>query len=160
MDGGDQSQVVGPAGNVPPESDTAEPDDAPLASTAVVGAVSGPVGQPSLAATLSISTAPPDAAEQQQNEGGDGFPPNGIVANRGHEAEPLPGDADPTGPGDAAIGEPTGTQGEGLESSQRVEEHFQPSLPMQEMVVNFLLRMAFVIGGDRDHDFQVHTPWL
>ena len=49
------------------------------------------------------------------------------------------------------MSEPTGTPGD----SQRVEEHFQPSLPMQEMVVNFLLRMAFVIGGDRDHDLQV-----
>ena len=54
------------------------------------------------------------------------------------------------------MGETTGaTQGDALDSSQRVEEHFQPSLPMQEMVVNFLLRMAFVIGGDRDHDLQV-----
>ena len=49
------------------------------------------------------------------------------------------------------MSEPTGTPG----ASKRVEEHFQPSLPMQEMVVNFLLRMAFVIGGDRDHDLQV-----
>lgn len=55
-----------------------------------------------------------------------------------------------------AMGEAAGgTQGDGLDGSQRVEEHFQPSLPMQEMVVNFLLRMAFVIGGDRDHDLQV-----
>ncbi|KAL0020642.1 hypothetical protein WJX79_010395 [Trebouxia sp. C0005] len=54
-----------------------------------------------------------------------------------------------------AMGEAAGgTQGDGLDGSQRVEEHFQPSLPMQEMVVNFLLRMAFVIGGDRDHDLQ------
>ncbi len=58
--------------------------------------------------------------------------------------------------GDAAMAEATaGTPGDALDSSQRVEEHFQPSLPMQEMVVNFLLRMAFVIGGDRDHDLQV-----
>lgn len=57
---------------------------------------------------------------------------------------------------EAADGEAAGgTQGDGLDGSQRVEEHFQPSLPMQEMVVNFLLRMAFVIGGDRDHDLQV-----
>ena len=79
------------------------------------------------------------------------------VAIKAQDAEGLPGSADADGAAKDETGmvESTGTPGEGLDSSQRVEEHFQPSLPMQEMVVNFLLRMAFVIGGDRDHDLQV-----
>lgn len=86
------------------------------------------------------------------------FPPD-KTAVKTQVAATLQGATDSNsagkGVGDAAMGEPTGTPGESMESNQRVEEHFQPSLPMQEMVVNFLLRMAFVIGGDRDHDLQV-----
>lgn len=65
---------------------------------------------------------------------------------------------DQQGFGDAAD---VGREGAGLiaavsaEGNQKMEEHFQPSIPMQEMVVNFLLRMAFVIGGDKEHEAQV-----
>ena len=65
---------------------------------------------------------------------------------------------DQQGFGDAAD---VGREGPGLiaavsaEGNQKMEEHFQPSIPMQEMVVNFLLRMAFVIGGDKEHEAQV-----
>lgn len=93
------------------------------------------------------------AAVADDQHGGAAFSPTAAVKIQ--DAETLQGPS--TGASKDGV-ESTGTPGESLDSSQRVEEHFQPSLPMQEMVVNFLLRMAFVIGGDRDHDLQV--GWL
>lgn len=69
--------------------------------------------------------------------------------------------ADQQGFGDAAG---VGREGDGLisavnDGNQKMEEHFQPSIPMQEMVVNFLLRMAFVIGGDKEQELQVRSSF-
>ena len=104
----------------------------------------------------------PLSAENPQQNVVSTLPPHGGPDTR-QEVETLPDVADATGAGkdagEGAMNEAAGPQGDGLESNQRVEEDFQPSLPMQEMVVNFLLRMAFVIGGDRDHDLQA-SKWL
>ena len=163
---GDANQQQGVLSVDVSSANAAQPSNVPSASAPGGTAVVPPEAQPAPNAGPGALTAPGANDQQdQQQDGGDGFPPNGIPASRSQEAGTLQGVADPDGAskdgGDAAMSEPAATPGEGLESSQRVEEHFQPSLPMQEMVVNFLLRMAFVIGGDRDHDLQVqfhHLP--
>ena len=142
-------QPVSTAGSLP--SEAAEHSSVPVGSAPAGNAVDSPAeGQPAsgLGRGGSAGTAEATPADDQHVTP-DVTPPNTVGAQ---DAEPLHGSADGDKDG-AAMAE--STPGEGLESSQRVEEHFQPSLPMQEMVVNFLLRMAFVIGGDRDHDLQV-----
>jgi len=137
----------------------------------VAATASAPVSADAPAAAGDESAPPTDpaqnAADTQQPVASvavrapSGAPPeNGGSSEAGKQDEVHQQSlGDPGGGGKEAadaMGEAAGgTQGDGLDGSQRVEEHFQPSLPMQEMVVNFLLRMAFVIGGDRDHDFQV-----
>lgn len=161
---GDASQQPGVPSAGLSSAHAAEPSNVSLAAAPGESAASPPEAQPASNAGPAGALNAPSVATDQPQDGGDGFPPTGIPASRSQDAETLQGVADPDGAGkdggDAAIGEPAATPGEGLESSQRVEEHFQPSLPIQEMVVNFLLRMAFVIGGDRDHDLQVQFTSL
>lgn len=112
---------------------------------------------------------PPTQADQEAPDG-EGLvtplSPAGTVSGSSPMIPPSEGSShhatastqDQQGFGDAAD---VGREGAGLiasvsaEGSQKMEEHFQPSIPMQEMVVNFLLRMAFVIGGDKEHELQV-----
>lgn len=133
----------------------------PAADTAVASALTDSTDIASSQAALPIQAGPIGPAIQQGaptadagtlSEMGGNDEAGSRLQDEGHQQSV----GDPRGAGDASISEATGGMpGDGLDSSQRVEEHFQPSLPMQEMVVNFLLRMAFVIGGDRDHDLQV-----
>ena len=145
----EQQPVAGTAGPLPGASDAAEPSGLAVGGSAVTPPAES---QGRTSSGAAGTTKSPRADDQH---GSNVFSPN--VAIKTQDAEGLQGSADADGAGKdgTAMVESTGTPGEGLDSSQRVEEHFQPSLPMQEMVVNFLLRMAFVIGGDRDHDLQV-----
>ena len=36
-----------------------------------------------------------------------------------------------------------------------LDDDFAPTQPMQEMIVNFLLRMCFVLGESKEKDLQV-----
>lgn len=164
-------QPVSSSGSLTPAAGAGEQSGLPSglapAGLAPAAVPSPDEGQPASgdggsAGTSDQSLRPKTLVEDQHSPAA--FPAN-STATKTQGTETLQGATDNNsagrGSGEAAMGEPTGTPGEGLESSQRVEEHFQPSVPMQEMVVNFLLRMAFVIGGDRDHDLQVqHTSWL
>lgn len=140
----EQRQPVSTAGSMSRTPEADEPS--PLAARGG-NAVSpeaegqGPTSNGSAGTTQTVADEQP---------GGAAFSPSAAVKMQ--DAETLPGSS--TCASKDGV-ESTGTPGESLDGSQRVEEHFQPSLPMQEMVVNFLLRMAFVIGGDRDHDLQV-----
>lgn len=145
----EQRQPVSTAGSLPRTPEADEPS--PLAPLAARGgnAVSPEAEGQGLTGNGSAGTTQAAAVADDQH-GGAAFSPSAALKTQ--DAETLPGSS--TGASKDGV-ESTGTPGESLDSSQRVEEHFQPSLPMQEMVVNFLLRMAFVIGGDRDHDLQV-----
>lgn len=138
----EQRQPVSTAGSSLPRTPEAD-KPSPLAGNAVSP---GAEGQ---GLTGKGSAGTTQAAADDQH-GGAAFSPSAAVKMQDAETLPAPS----TGASKDGV-ESAGTPGESLDSSQRVEEHFQPSLPMQEMVVNFLLRMAFVIGGDRDHDLQV-----
>ena len=149
----EQQPIASTAGSLPPPPDTAESSVLAVGGNAGGSAVTPPTETQGLTSSGAAGTIKAPLADDQH--GSNVFSPNAAIKTQ--DAEGLQGSADADGAGKdgTAMVESTGTPGEGLDSSQRVEEHFQPSLPMQEMVVNFLLRMAFVIGGDRDHDLQV-----
>lgn len=149
----EQQPVASVAGSLPRAPDTDEPFGSATSGNAGGGPVSPPAERHGLSSSGAADTTKSPLADDQP--GSNVFSPNAAI--KVQDAEALQGSAEADGPGkdETAMVGSTGTPGEGLDSSQRVEEHFQPSLPMQEMVVNFLLRMAFVIGGDRDHDLQV-----
>lgn len=149
----EQQPVASVAGALPRAQDTDEPSGLATSGNAGGGAVSPPAESHGLTSSGAADTSKTSLADDQP--GPNVFSPNAAI--KVQDAEALQGSADADAPGKdgTAMVESTGTPGEVLDSSQRVEEHFHPSLPMQEMVVNFLLRMAFVIGGDRDHDLQV-----
>lgn len=148
----EQQPAATTAGSVPRAPDTGELSGSATGGNADGSGVSPPAESEGLSSGAAGTTKSPLAGDQH---GSNVFSPNAAI--KAQDAEGLTGstDADGAGKDGTAMVESTGTPGESLDSSQRVEEHFQPSLPMQEMVVNFLLRMAFVIGGDRDHDLQV-----
>lgn len=146
----EQRQPVSTAGSLSRTPEADEPS--PLGATGG-NPVSPDAEGPGLTGNGSTPAGTTQAAVAHDQHGGAAFSPSADVKIQ--DAETLPGSS--TGASKDGV-ESTGTPGESLDSSQRVEEHFQPSLPMQEMVVNFLLRMAFVIGGDRDHDLQVGWP--
>ena len=148
-----QRRCTGDTATEPPPAGAEQGAEAPL-ETSAAHRRSG-----SLLATANQAAASPDIEKAQDIQAGQ----SGQNAVR-QEGPPVKQDdqqtlGDPGGavkdPADPTVDEAAGgAHADGMES-QRNEEHFQPSLPMQEMVVNFLLRMAFVIGGDRDHDLQV-----
>ena len=124
----------------------------------------------SLAVAANEATTPTAMAEQAASEGeslttpapspgtANGTPPavpvsDGPGTNGSASAQEQQGFADATDAGREGAGLIAAVSAEG---NQKMEEHFQPSIPMQEMVVNFLLRMAFVIGGDKEHELQVN----
>ena len=42
-----------------------------------------------------------------------------------------------------------------LPACRALDDDFAPTQPMQEMIVNFLLRMCFVLGESKEKDLQV-----
>ena len=45
-----------------------------------------------------------------------------------------------------------------LPACRASDDDFAPTQPMQEMIVNFLLRMCFVLGESKEKDLQVGLP--
>ena len=135
------------------------------------GQASAPPEPPAVA--TSEATTPPALADQSASEGESLTTPEAPASAVNGTSPAVPVSEGPGTTGSASVQDQqvfaeaadAGREGAGLiaavsaEGNQKMEEHFQPSVPMQEMVVNFLLRMAFVIGGDKEHELQVkHMP--